>query len=62
MDLIDCEIEQLELFRRHAPVRVENERAAEIEIRSLPSAEKADRLLRYETRLERHLYRGMDQL
>ena len=62
MHLINSEMERLESFRQYAPIREQYERAADVRIRSLPSAEKADRLLRYETHLERQLYRAMDQL
>src|SRR5207248_1598375 len=62
MYLIDREIERMEFFCQYAPIRAENERAADLQIRTLPSAEKAERLLRYETHLERQLYRAMDQL
>jgi hypothetical protein len=60
--LLNREIERLELFCQYAPVRAEYERAADVQIRSLPSAEKADKLLRYETHLERQLYRAMEEL
>jgi hypothetical protein len=62
MHLINSEMERLESLIQDAPTREEHERAADMQIRSLPSAEKADRLLRYETHLERQLYRAMDQL
>jgi CRISPR/Cas system-associated endonuclease Cas1 len=62
MYLINREMERLEFFCHHAPVRAEYERAADVQIRSLPSAEKADRLLRYEAHLERQLYRAMGHL
>lgn len=62
MLLINSEMERLKFFIHYAPIRKEYERAADVQIRSLPSAEKADRLLRYETHLERQLYRAMDQL
>jgi CRISPR/Cas system-associated endonuclease Cas1 len=61
MHLINSEIERLKSFIQYVPTREEYERAADVQIRSLPSAEKADRLLRYETHLERQLYRAMDQ-
>jgi hypothetical protein len=62
MHLLNSEMERLESFRQYAPTREQYERAADVQIRSLPSAEKADRLLRYETHLERQLYRALDQL
>ncbi len=53
---------QINRLKEHAERREELEEDAERRSFSLPSAEDADRVLRYEAHLDRKLYRAMDEL
>jgi len=62
LELLDDKKEQLEnaleIVREHEEFRYQSRRASLY----LPSAEEADRILRYETTIERQLYRALNQL
>jgi hypothetical protein len=59
--LIDYQLERINKFMSYAVEREELAADAEARSLSLP-AEAADKLLRYESHLDRQLYRSMDQL
>jgi len=59
--LIDRQLEVLEWTKRQAAKKEELVEEAELRSLCLPSSDITDKLLRYETHLERQLYRAMDQ-
>ncbi len=59
---IDDRLRKISLFKDLATERESLESDAEARSFSLPPAEATDKLLRYETHLDRQLYRAMDQL
>ena len=59
---IDDQLRRIEDFRRLAELRAKLAQGAELRKFSLPPADAADKLLRYEAHLDRQLYRAMDQL
>ena len=59
---IDDRFESVKLLEECAKERQNLEEDAEARSCSLPPAEVADKLLRYEAHLDRQLYRAMDQL
>jgi hypothetical protein len=59
---IDNQLEKLSVFKAYALTREKLEREAEARSFSLPPADANDKLLRYETHLDRQLHRAMDQL
>ncbi len=60
--LIDNQLETISVFKGYALEREKLAGDAEGRSFSLPPAEAADKLLRYEAHLDRQLYRAMDQL
>src|ERR1035438_2689627 len=60
--MIDDRLERLSALVRELTVRENLSAAAEARSFSLPAAEATDKLLRYESHLDRQLYRAMDQL
>ena len=60
--LIDSRLERIELFEGLATERENLAVDAEARSFSLASVEATDKLLRYEARLDRQIYRAMDQL
>jgi hypothetical protein len=60
--LIEDRLERLDTFKEYVLEREKLAVDAEARSFSLPSAGAADKLLRYETHLDRQLYRAMDQL
>jgi hypothetical protein len=62
IELIDAELENLEMLKEYADAALILETMAHRKICSLPAAEQADKLLRYETHLDRQLYRAMHEL
>jgi hypothetical protein len=61
-EFIDQRLEKISTFERDVKKREDLARDAEARSFSLPPAEATDKLLRYETHLDRQLYRAMDQL
>jgi hypothetical protein len=59
---IDDELEKLSVFKEYALIREEQERDAEARSFSLPPTDATDKILRYETQIDRQLYRAMDEL
>ena len=59
---IDNRLEKISKLKRNVTIREDLARDAEARSFSLPPAEATDKLLRYETHLDRQLYRAMDQL
>jgi len=59
---IDNRLERISTFEEYASEREKLAVDAEARSFSLPPADAADKLLRYETHLDRQLYRAMDQL
>jgi hypothetical protein len=59
---IDDRLRKISLFKDLATERESLESDAEARSFSLPPAEATDKLLRYETHLDRQLYRAMDEL
>ncbi len=62
IDLIETRVERLDVSKEYAMKREELTVDAEGRSFSLPSAGATDKLLRYESHLDRQLYRAMDQL
>jgi hypothetical protein len=60
--LIDDRLEGIDIFKGYALEREKLQRDAEARSYSLPPADETDKLLRYESHLDRQLYRAMDQL
>jgi len=60
--LIDCRLRMLDALEGCASTREELRADAEARSFSLPSADATDKLLRYESHLDRQFYRAMDQL
>jgi hypothetical protein len=60
--MIDDYLEEIGTLKEYAARRENLERDAEARSFSLPPADVTDKLLRYESHLERQLYRAMDQL
>ncbi len=60
--VIDIRLERISALERYATERESLGTDAEARSFSLPPAEATDNLLRYETHLDRQLYRAMDQL
>lgn len=60
--LIERQLEKIGMFKEYALVREDLELDAEARSFSLPSVDATDKLLRYESHLDRQLYRAMDQL
>ncbi len=59
---LDCEQEDLELLEAQHAKREDAEERAQQAAALLPAAAKLDKILRYETALERQWYRAMNQL
>ena len=62
VELLNKELLKLKSLELEIAASEEADDRASIDSASLPSAEEADKLLRYETHIERQLYRAMDQL
>jgi len=60
--LIEERLERNSLFTEYAVVRERHAVDAEARSFSLPPADATDKLIRYESHLDRQLYRAMDQL
>jgi len=60
--VIDNRLKRIGLLKKHALTREKLAGDAEARSFSLPPADAADKLLRYEAHLDRQLYRAMDQL
>jgi len=59
LEAIDVRLEMIRLFEKRAQERRTLEEAQSL---SLPAADVIDKLIRYESHLDRQLYRAMDQL
>lgn len=62
IEMIDERLALINWFKRYNDEREKLQRDAEARTLSLPPAETTDKLLRYETHMDRKLYRAMDQL
>ena len=60
--LLTIRLERISELKRNVTIREDLARDAEARSFSLPPADATDKLLRYETHLDRQLYRAMDQL
>jgi hypothetical protein len=62
LGLIDLELVNLRTFADELMQSELNENSVQKQIRSLPTAERADKILRYESHIQRQLYRAMHEL
>ena len=62
LELIDNRLRRLEGIREKSIGNEKLREVAERQVRSLPASDAADRILRYESHLERQLDRAIDQL
>ena len=62
VELFDDRLERIDLFARYAEKRQQLEKDAEARSFCLPWADVTDKLMRYESHIDRQLYRAMAEL